>query len=71
MLCLGFLCACSKPAMIVKTDSDNSVSKAVQSSGIHLDNVDPGTRPQDDFYSYVNGRWLRDTQIPEDKSEGA
>jgi predicted metalloendopeptidase len=38
-------------------------------SGINLGNLDPQVRPQDDFYRYVNGRWLQATQIPADRSE--
>ncbi|HEY6984792.1 MAG TPA: M13 family metallopeptidase [Rhodanobacteraceae bacterium] len=29
--------------------------------------VDKATRPQDDFYRYVNGNWLDSTEIPADK----
>ena len=38
-------------------------------SGIHLGNLDPRVRPQDDFYGYVNGTWLQATEIPADKYE--
>ena len=37
-------------------------------SGIDLTAVDKTVRPQDDFFQYVNGSWLRDTPIPADKS---
>ena len=37
------------------------------SSGIDLQYVDHNVRPQDDFYRYVNGKWLADTTIPSDK----
>jgi predicted metalloendopeptidase len=33
-------------------------------SGIHLDALDRSTRPQDDFYQFVNGGWLDNTEIP-------
>src|SRR5471030_3518413 len=46
-----------------------TISSAVLDSGIDLNNVDPGIRPQDDFYRYVNGKWLQAMQIPADKSE--
>ncbi len=29
--------------------------------------VDAATRPQDDVYQYLNGKWLRDYQLPADK----
>ena len=30
--------------------------------------MDKGVGPQDDFYRYVNGRWLDQTEIPADKA---
>ena len=36
-------------------------------SGIDLANRDRSVRPQDDFFRYVNGTWLKSTQIPADK----
>ena len=57
--------------MIVNARVEGSVAKPTLGSGIHLQNVDAAIRPQDDFYSYVNGKWLAQTQIPEDKSEAS
>ena len=36
-------------------------------SGIQTQYFDTSVRPQDDFYRYVNGKWLDSTQIPPDK----
>ena len=30
--------------------------------------MDPDTRPQDDLFGHVNGRWLAETEIPSDRS---
>src|SRR5690349_18664986 len=38
------------------------------SSGIVLDELDPETRPQDDLFRHVNGRWIDRTEIPADKA---
>jgi putative endopeptidase len=38
-------------------------------SGIELANFDKSVRPQDDFYRYVNGNWLKTAKIPGDKAE--
>ena len=37
-------------------------------SGINLANIDPNVRPQDDLFRRVNGGWLRNTPIPDDRS---
>jgi predicted metalloendopeptidase len=37
-------------------------------SGIDLANFDKSYSPQQDFYRYVNGTWLKKTKIPADKS---
>jgi putative endopeptidase len=37
-------------------------------SGLQLSNFDQSVRPQDDFYRFVNNNWLKNTQIPPDKS---
>jgi predicted metalloendopeptidase len=38
------------------------------SSGIDTSTFDHSVRPQDDFYRYVNGSWLKSAQIPADAS---
>ncbi|MET3130109.1 putative endopeptidase [Oxalobacteraceae bacterium GrIS 1.11] len=37
-------------------------------SGIDVQYMDAGVRAQDDFFSHLNGRWLKTTDIPADKS---
>lgn len=36
--------------------------------GINLSYMDNNIRPQDDFFSYVNGNWMKTTEIPSDKT---
>ena len=40
----------------------------VELSGIDKAKFDTSVRPQDDFFQYVNGTWLNETEIPADKS---
>src|SRR5690606_42020606 len=35
---------------------------------INLDYMDTDVRPQDDFYNYVNGNWMKTAEIPSDKA---
>lgn len=37
-------------------------------AGINIDNMDTGVRPNDDFFRYVNGKWLDKTEIPADRT---
>ena len=37
-------------------------------SGVALENMDTSIRPGDDFFSYVNGKWIANTEIPADKA---
>ena len=39
-----------------------------ESRGIILKNMDPDISPKDDFYNYVNGTWLKETTIPDDRT---
>jgi putative endopeptidase len=39
-----------------------------QNHAINLDHMDKSVRPQDDFYNYVNGNWMKTTTIPSDKA---
>jgi predicted metalloendopeptidase len=36
--------------------------------GLNLDLMDKSVRPNDDFFKFVNGTWLKNTEIPADKT---
>lgn len=40
----------------------------VPENGIAINLMDKSVRPQDDFYNYVNGTWMKTAQIPADKA---
>ena len=42
--------------------------KETSENGIAIDLMDKSVRPQDDFYNYVNGTWMKTAQIPADKA---
>lgn len=37
-------------------------------SGVDIRYIDPTIRMQDDFFGYVNGKWLKTVEIPKDKA---
>ncbi len=49
-------------------DKKASEPAVVLGSGIDTQYIDASVRPQDDFFHYVNGKWLKDFEIPADKS---
>jgi predicted metalloendopeptidase len=40
----------------------------VLSAGVATEYIDPSVRAQDDFFTYLNGKWIKNTEIPADKS---
>jgi len=59
-----FLAGCSSDRAAI----DASAANPKLGSGLLLDHFDRTVRPQDDFYRFVNGKWLAATEIPADKS---
>jgi len=58
--------ALSAAALIAATAAALADSAAV--SGIQVADMDTSVRPQDDLFQYANGTWLRQVQIPNDRS---
>ncbi len=44
------------------------VMKEIPEEGLNLSYMDASVRPQDDFFHYVNGNWMKTATIPSDKS---
>ncbi len=47
---------------------EEEVAKVEKIPGIVLENMDTTVNPKDDFYNYVNGNWMKNTEIPEDRT---
>lgn len=56
---------CSKPS---ETTKQEAKPVPVVSSGISYENMNRDVQPGDDFFEYVNGKWLAETKIPDDKA---
>src|SRR5580700_5398155 len=65
VICIACLTACvsnQTPPSAAATEPHPTLR-----SGIDLQYVDTSVRPQDDIYQYLNGKWLRNYQLPPDK----
>lgn len=56
------------PEQVVNQSQSQAPAELVLGSGIDLEYMDTSVSPGDDFYRYINGRWLADTEIPADQS---
>ena len=59
--CLALMVGCGNP-----TKKDN-MKEETTDKGLDLSAMDTSVRPQDDFYNYVNGGWMKTAKIPADK----
>ncbi len=59
------LAACGQEQPASQTMADEAPELK---SGIDLGAMDTSVRPGDDFFSYVNGTWVAETEIPADKA---
>jgi endothelin-converting enzyme/putative endopeptidase len=55
------------PAIMGLTAMQAQTTKEVK-PGINVTFFDTKTKPQDDFFRFVNGTWLDQTQIPSDRT---
>jgi predicted metalloendopeptidase len=65
---LGRFVAAGAVAVAAAVASPAGAQTSAQALGIDTTNFDRSIRPQDDFYRFVNGGWVRRTEIPQDAS---
>jgi putative endopeptidase len=74
VICIATLTACASnqtPPAATATAAAAAAATAAHPtlrSGIDLQYVDTSVRPQDDVYQHLNGKWLRNYQLPPDKA---
>ncbi len=62
---LSLLAGCGQKEPASETAAE---APAAPVSGIEVEYFDQSVKPGDDFFKYVNGKWLAETEIPADKS---
>ena len=63
---LLILAACGQQA--AEPVADDVTAPMVLDSGLDIAAMDKSVKPGDDFFTYMNGTWLKETEIPADKS---
>jgi predicted metalloendopeptidase len=66
---VGLLIGCSKPTNNPTNSAAPAPVASTLVSGIDMQFTDASVRPQDDFYTYINGKWVATVEIPADKAE--
>ncbi len=56
------------PALIGFSNMEAQKTATPQKPGISLTSMDTSVKPGDDFFRFVNGKWLEKTEIPADKT---
>jgi len=60
-------CSTSQKTQVEETKKEVEASKEIKEEGLNISYMDKSVRPQDDFYNYVNGGWMKTAVIPSDK----
>ena len=55
-------------ASLTPSAASAQTDRATDSTGIDLAGMDRSVKPGDDFFAYANGTWLKQTEIPADRS---
>ena len=61
-------CATKMVAEPEKPPRPMETAKVIPENGLDFTTFDKSVRPQDDFYDFVNGAWMKTAKIPADKS---
>ena len=57
-----------KYVLIAALMTGSALGFAQENHAINVSYMDKNVRPQDDFYNYVNGNWMKTVEIPSDKA---
>lgn len=69
-----YLNSCGSAKTTASKETENTPQAVAETTpektdeGINLAYMDTSVRPQDDFFSYVNGNWVKTAEIPSDKA---
>ncbi|MFC4689095.1 M13 family metallopeptidase [Dokdonia genika] len=64
----AIVATCALTLVSCKTEGPKDEAKTEEIPGIVLENMDTSVTPNQDFYNYVNGSWMKNTEIPDDRT---
>ncbi len=67
-VCLSLIAGLSQAATLKEQNHSAGTAQHALASGVASQYIDPGVRVQDDFFTHLNGKWLKSVEIPADKS---
>ena len=54
-------------SVLLSVSLSNAQKTKVKEPGINVNYMDKTVKPTDDFFKFVNGTWLKNTEIPKDR----
>ena len=67
-LSLALASCADKPETDAPQSTPVATTPVLGSFGVAIENMDKSVKPGDNFFNYVNGTWLKNTEIPADRS---
>ena len=64
----AFLFPLAAATLLVGCKDEQEITQVEEPRGINLANMDTTVSPREDFFRFVNGRWLDTNEIPDDKT---
>ncbi|WP_339846341.1 M13 family metallopeptidase [uncultured Dokdonia sp.] len=64
----AIVATCALTLVSCKTEETKETAQVEKIPGIVLENMDTTVAPNQDFYNYVNGSWMKNTEIPDDRT---
>ena len=64
----AIVATCALAMVSCKTEETKETAQVEKIPGIVLENMDTTVAPNQDFYNYVNGSWMKNTEIPDDRT---
>ena len=66
LMCLGVVT--SLAFVSCKNNTERPEETTVKNIGINTEFIDDSVSPKEDFFQFINGKWLKSNEIPDDRT---